>query len=173
MVGPPDDATPSPDMDPTTDSRVALQPVAVLRRSNSQATPTRTLRLSEHETAAAAASPAVQDLPVYHRPRSNQRTRTPRRYESPMDPDAFRRTGTAAAASSSPVNNDGDNGTRTVLRTGGDRGTLMERTRPIAEVPLVSEKACCGGVFSVWLRKKGAYGCATLVCSLPLGYYWT
>ena len=54
--------------------------VATLRRSSSHVTPTRTLRLSEHESTAAG-PPIAANVVLTHaaRPRSNQRTRTPRR----------------------------------------------------------------------------------------------
>ena len=54
--------------------------VATLRRSSSHVTPTRTLHLSEHESTAAG-PPIAANVVLTHaaRPRSNQRTRTPRR----------------------------------------------------------------------------------------------
>src|SRR3569832_1978069 len=56
-------------------------------------TPTRTLRLSEAE-AIRRESPSLRVLTteaLSSRPRSNPRTRTPRRYESPLNPGEFRR----------------------------------------------------------------------------------
>lgn len=70
--------------------------VDALRRSSPHVTrPNRTLRLSEAEHALASRegpSPlrvAIEALA--NRPRSNPRNRTPRRYESPLNPDEFRR----------------------------------------------------------------------------------
>jgi hypothetical protein len=40
---------------------------------------------------ARSGSPFVSPASLARRPRSNQRTRTPMRYESPVNPDAFRR----------------------------------------------------------------------------------
>lgn len=117
---------------PTSPATTVTMNVAVLRRSSSHVTPTRTLRLSEQEHREVTPVRVTQEY--LERPRSNQRTRTPRRYESPMDPDAFRRT--------SPANNNNDHNneapaTRILIHT-GDRGT--DRTRPISEVPLVSRE---------------------------------
>ena len=110
--------------------------VATLRRSSSHLTPTRTLALSEVEqqllASARETSPsivAVQALQA--RPRSNQRTRTPRRYESPLEPGAFRR-------GSSPEHGEAVEVQPRVVLHVGDRGTQRTSTRPISEVPLVS-----------------------------------
>ena len=71
--------------------------LAVLRRSSPHHTPTRTLQLSEQEIQQAAANENSQSNfrvtieSLTQRPRSNQRNRTPRRSESPLDPDEFRR----------------------------------------------------------------------------------
>lgn len=56
-----------------------------LRRS-SPLHPSRTLRISEAE-----ASRTTPTIDTSRRPRSNPRSRTPMRYESPLDPDEFRR----------------------------------------------------------------------------------
>jgi hypothetical protein len=73
--------------------------VASLRRSSSHHTPTRTLHLSEQEHSASnnANSNNISPLRVMEvvlalsdRPRSNQRTRTPMRHESPAHPDELR-----------------------------------------------------------------------------------
>lgn len=56
-----------------------------LRRS-SPLHPSRTLRISEAE-----ASRTTTSIDTSRRPRSNPRSRTPMRYESPLDPDEFRR----------------------------------------------------------------------------------
>lgn len=73
--------------------------VASLRRSNSHAhhSPTRVLRLTEQEERART-PPArnLSSLTLNHRPRSNPRTRTPRRAESPLDPNALRREDAAS-----------------------------------------------------------------------------
>lgn len=72
-----------------------LLSVEALRRSSPHVTPSRTLRLSEAEHALSSRegpSPlrvAIEALS--NRPRSNPRNRTPRRYESPLNPDEFRR----------------------------------------------------------------------------------
>ena len=69
--------------------------VDALRRSSPHVAPSRTLRLSEAEHALSSRegpSPlrvAIEALS--NRPRSNPRNRTPRRYESPLNPDEFRR----------------------------------------------------------------------------------
>ena len=66
--------------------------VESLRRSNDQHDPTRTLRLTEQEHSSRENTPlriTVESLTS--RPRSNPRTRTPLRYESPLDPSEFRR----------------------------------------------------------------------------------
>lgn len=63
--------------------------VAALRRSSSHHTPTRTLHLSEQEHSSSY-SPSRVLLVVSDRPRSNQRTRTPMRHESPAHPDELR-----------------------------------------------------------------------------------
>ncbi|GAX09438.1 hypothetical protein FisN_6Lh186 [Fistulifera solaris] len=60
--------------------------VDTLRRS-SPLHPSRTLRISEVE--AQASTTVILD--TSRRPRSNPRVRTPMRYESPLDPDEFRR----------------------------------------------------------------------------------
>ncbi len=53
--------------------------------------PTRTIRITEAERSSRDNTPnpiTIEDL--LHRPRSNPRTRTPMRYESPLESDAFR-----------------------------------------------------------------------------------
>ena len=103
--------------------------VATLRRSSSQVTPTRTLILSEHEhREVTPVRIVVTEESLANRPRSNQRTRTPRRYESPLDPDAFRRV-------ADDRGEEGD-GAHVRIISVGNRGT--DRARPISEVPLVS-----------------------------------
>jgi len=66
--------------------------VESLRRSSSnQHDPTRTLRLTEQEHSSRENTPLrVTIESLSSRPRSNPRTRTPLRYESPVDPDEFR-----------------------------------------------------------------------------------
>jgi len=69
---------------------------SALRRSSSQHTPTRTIRLTEqeHQQAAREQTPPTHRVTLeslQQRPRSNQRNRTPLRNESPLDPDEFRR----------------------------------------------------------------------------------
>lgn len=79
----------SEDTTRTTSGAFALE---TLRRSSLRLTPTRTLRISEAELNPRDSLPTlatVEDLS--NRPRSNPRTRTPRRYESPLDPAEFRR----------------------------------------------------------------------------------
>lgn len=88
--------------------------VAALRRSSARVTPTRTLLLSEQEHRAVTPTTTTTSSLFEPRPRSNPRTRTPRRQESPLDPDVFRRR------------NDGEATSRT------------QRARPITEVPVVS-----------------------------------
>lgn len=73
--------------------------VETLRRSSSLHSPTRTLRLMEAEHSSRDNTPAriaVETL-TNSRPRSNQRSRTPMRYESPLNPDEFRRETVLAA----------------------------------------------------------------------------
>ena len=87
--------------------------VAALRRSSPHTTPTRTLQLSEQEIHQAEANDTVPHgrqrrvtlESLMQRPRSNQRNRTPRRTESPLDPDEFRRTSTDGASNASDVAN--------------------------------------------------------------------
>jgi hypothetical protein len=67
--------------------------VAALRRSSPSNYPvTRTLRLSEAEHSSRESTPlhvTLEDLSM--RPRSNPRSRTPMRLESPLNPNEFRR----------------------------------------------------------------------------------
>jgi hypothetical protein len=96
--------------------------VAALRRSSAHVTPTRTLLLSEQEhRAAPPVLSASLRTELLLRPRSNPRTRTPRRQESPLDPDVFRRRGA-------------HDGGETTSRT------QANRARPITEMqmPVVS-----------------------------------
>ena len=119
-------------MTPTEQQRAAAAAltVAALRRSSSHVTPTRTLVLSEQE------QPAVRVVsPLVIRPRSNQRTRTGR-YESPMDPAAFRRT--------SVVEGGHEDNNQPRLVAGVDRGTHHRHT-VISEV-----RALVSAV--LWLR---------------------
>lgn len=78
--------------------------VASLRRASPLHTPTRTLRLDEGEhisrqrdqTGPLATRVTLASLAS--RPRSNPRSRTPMRYESPLNPDEFRRESQSSAA---------------------------------------------------------------------------
>jgi hypothetical protein len=66
--------------------------VASLRRSNAVLSPTRTLALLEAEQSSRESTPVrVSMESLSRRPRSNPRSRTPMRYESPLDPGEFRR----------------------------------------------------------------------------------
>lgn len=82
--------------------------VASLRRSNAQTNPTRTLALSEAERSSRENTPVrVSAESLSRRPRSNPRSRTPMRYESPLDPDQFRRESLESEESSVPFANEG------------------------------------------------------------------
>lgn len=81
----------------------AVLSVATLRRSTSNhATPTRTMHLTEQEHRqkenALSQTHRITIEGLQQRPRSNQRNRTPRRNESPMDPNEFRRQTVVEAA---------------------------------------------------------------------------
>lgn len=79
---------------PSQQPRPTVLSVGTLRRSSPHTTPTRTLQLSELEVAVVSPGtlPVGNDVTLLQqRPRSNQRNRTPRRNESPLDPDEFRR----------------------------------------------------------------------------------
>jgi hypothetical protein len=79
--------------------RTIILSVDALRRSSPHVTPNRTLRLSEAEHALSTRegpSPLrAAIVSLSNRPRSNPRNRTPRRYESPLNPDEFRRVSLA------------------------------------------------------------------------------
>jgi hypothetical protein len=82
--------------------------VASLRRSNAQLNPTRTLALLEAEQSSRESTPVrVSIESLSRRPRSNPRSRTPMRYESPLDPDEFRRESLEPEESSAPPANEG------------------------------------------------------------------
>jgi hypothetical protein len=82
--------------------------VASLRRSNAQVNPTRTLSLSEAEHSSRESTPVRVSIDsLSRRPRSNPRVRTPMRYESPLDPDEFRRESLESEESSAPPANEG------------------------------------------------------------------
>jgi hypothetical protein len=82
--------------------------VASLRRSNAQVNPTRTLSLSEAEHSSRESTPVrVSAESLSRRPRSNPRVRTPMRYESPLDPDEFRRESLEPEEASAPPANEG------------------------------------------------------------------
>jgi len=124
---------------PRRSATVALT-VASLRRSSSHVTPTRTLVLSERERQKqAAAARVVSPLQIPHRPRSNQRTRTPRggRYESPMDPAAFRRT---SLQQQQQVENDNENiQPRLIGTVAVDGGTATTERRRDHHRPMVEQ----------------------------------
>jgi hypothetical protein len=66
--------------------------VAALRRVSPLHSPTRTLAITEAEYASRGATPLrVTAEQLTSRPRSNPRSRTPMRYESPLSADEFRR----------------------------------------------------------------------------------
>ena len=82
--------------------------VASLRRSNAQVNPTRTLSLSEAEHSSRESTPVRVSMDsLSRRPRSNPRVRTPMRYESPLDPDEFRRESLEPEEPSAPLANEG------------------------------------------------------------------
>jgi hypothetical protein len=82
--------------------------VASLRRSNAQVNPTRTLSLSEAEHSSRESTPVRVSMDsLSRRPRSNPRVRTPMRYESPLDPDEFRRESLEPEEPSAPIANEG------------------------------------------------------------------
>ena len=72
------------------DRKPTLLSVADLRRPSPLHSPTRTLFITEAELAARDTTP-VAELALRDRPRSNPRSRTPMRYESPLNPAEFRR----------------------------------------------------------------------------------
>lgn len=116
--------------------------LAALRRSSPHHTPTRTLQLSEQEIQQSTANKNLQSSyyrvtieNLRQRPRSNQRNRTPRRGESPLDPDEFR---TLPSSSSTPLNERvttttttattrqvEEQGRRITIRPGGAIGTIQ------------------------------------------------
>jgi hypothetical protein len=80
-----------PSPDPAERPTVPSLSLAALRRSSPH-DPSRTLRVTEQERASRTTSPALRlERLLTQRPRSNPRTRTPLRYESPLDPSALRR----------------------------------------------------------------------------------
>jgi hypothetical protein len=80
-----------PSPDPAERPTVPSLSLAALRRSSPH-DPSRTLRVTEQERASRTTSPALLlERLLTQRPRSNPRTRTPLRYESPLDPSALRR----------------------------------------------------------------------------------
>jgi hypothetical protein len=82
--------------------------VASLRRSNAQVNPTRTLSLSEAEHSSRESTPVRVSMDsLSRRPRSNPRVRTPMRYESPLDPDEFRRESLEPEEPSAPIADEG------------------------------------------------------------------
>jgi hypothetical protein len=87
---------PSPAMNSASNVRIDTSSIAVaLNRSANLNVgfPTRTIRITESERSSRDNTPnplmiTIDDL--VNRPRSNPRTRTPMRYESPLEVDAFR-----------------------------------------------------------------------------------
>jgi hypothetical protein len=82
---------------------------------------------------ARSGSPFVSPASLARRPRSNQRTRTPMRYESPLDPGAFRRDGP------SPERREGQHITVRPLAGAAIGTTLGGRARPVS-LPLGERK---------------------------------
>jgi len=110
-----------------------LQARELLRQSSATlntGSPTRTLRITAHEQSNSNNSRDNTPLDysreeLARRPRSNPRSRTPMRYESPLETDAFRRR------SPSPNNNNDDNVARRITirpLAGATVGTVGART---------------------------------------------
>lgn len=90
--------------------------VASLRRTSPLHTPTRTLRLTEAEHLARNAGPPPVTLAsLASRPRSNPRSRTPMRYESPLNPDEFRREPLTTAAEQQEQSSTPEGGSRRII----------------------------------------------------------
>ena len=86
--------------------------VASLRRASPLHTPTRTLRLDEAEHLSRQRNhqkgPPTRDIlaSLASRPLSNPRSRTPMRYESPLDPNEFRRDSSRLTTTSTIADNE-------------------------------------------------------------------
>ncbi|KAL7562893.1 hypothetical protein ACA910_000266 [Epithemia clementina (nom. ined.)] len=120
--------------------------VAALRRSSPHTTPTRTLQLTEQERQQAKArdsqwSRRVTVESLQQRPRSNQRNRTPRRNESPLNPDEFRR-GNDQNSDNTGVRFSDQQPRRITIRPGatGTVGSVLMPTRIQEQLPERSAK---------------------------------
>jgi len=107
--------TTASDAAPPDASRVQAAMESLRRSSSNLGSPTRTLRITAHEQQQQShqqdtALLLLSEEMARSRPRSNPRSRTPMRYESPLEPDAFTRR------SPSPNNNNNEDAALTTRR---------------------------------------------------------
>jgi hypothetical protein len=114
----------------------AMLSVNSLRRASPIHSPTRTLRITEAEHSSRDTTPvSLAADALVRRPRSNPRSRIPMRYESPLNPDEFRREDTNEEEDSPSIRQEAH---RITIRPTAGRpvGTVGSSTR-------VSLRCCC------------------------------